>query len=141
MNKKTQLPAESVAASCSAEDCEHDWKEEYYGTRCSKCNTFYPTGCEPWMPDDDALSELQAIETIGDDLRDGGMDPDAPTMKCVRFNCDYAPLIYLKKEESKQTQNGFLIAKVDGWYCPVCACSYGPMTPPNAAPSHAEKNL
>lgn len=56
-------------------DCEHDWKEEYYGTRCAKCQTFYAFGCEPWSADDDALAELQAIRTCGDDLRDAGEIP------------------------------------------------------------------
>ena len=60
----------------SALDCEHDWREEYYGTRCAKCGTFYPFGCEPWMPDDEALTELQAMETTGDDLRDAGIEPN-----------------------------------------------------------------
>lgn len=26
----------------------HKWVEEYYGTRCTKCKTFYPHGCAPW---------------------------------------------------------------------------------------------
>ena len=55
--------------------CEHEWKEEYYGTHCAKCGTFYAFGTEPWMPDDPALAELQAIETCGDDLRDSGVMP------------------------------------------------------------------
>lgn len=48
-------------------DCEHDWKEEYYGTRCEKCGLFYPFGCEPWLPDDEANQELQRINEIDDD--------------------------------------------------------------------------
>src|SRR5690242_852784 len=27
---------------------QHDWKEEYYGVRCSKCGLFYAHGCAPW---------------------------------------------------------------------------------------------
>jgi hypothetical protein len=30
------------------EECKHEWKEEYYGTRCVKCDAFYPSGCAPW---------------------------------------------------------------------------------------------
>jgi hypothetical protein len=28
--------------------CQHEWREEYYGTRCARCDTFYPDGCAPW---------------------------------------------------------------------------------------------
>jgi hypothetical protein len=74
--------ADSGAAHGSANpsDCEHDWKEEYYGTRCTKCQTFYAFGCEPWAADDDALGQLQAMNTHGDDLRDAGIEPlsDSP---------------------------------------------------------------
>ena len=35
-------------------------------------------------------------------------------------------LIYLRRGEARQTERGgFLIAKVPGWYCPICAGSYG----------------
>jgi hypothetical protein len=29
-------------------DCAHEWKEEYYGYHCSKCDLFYPFGLAPW---------------------------------------------------------------------------------------------
>jgi hypothetical protein len=32
---------------------EHKWDEEYYGYRCSKCLTFIPFGCDPWLPNDE----------------------------------------------------------------------------------------
>jgi hypothetical protein len=69
--------------SVNPSDCEHDWKEEYYGTRCSKCGTFYAFGHEPWATDDDALAQLQAMNTQGDDLRDSGIEPlsDSPNTK------------------------------------------------------------
>jgi len=44
---------------------------------------------------------------------------------CTRFGCNRPPLIHLKKGDSRQTNNGFLIAKVPGYYCPTCAASYG----------------
>lgn len=28
--------------------CDHEWAEEYYGHRCSKCDLFYAHGCAPW---------------------------------------------------------------------------------------------
>lgn len=31
--------------------CKHEFKEEYYGTRCQKCDLFYPAGCAPWEPE------------------------------------------------------------------------------------------
>lgn len=43
---------------------------------------------------------------------------------CVIFRCDKATLVFLKRGETMQTGNGFLIAKLDGWYCPKCAGSY-----------------
>lgn len=34
------------------EDCkeweDHDWEDDYYGTRCKKCGLFFATGCAPW---------------------------------------------------------------------------------------------
>lgn len=59
-------PVRSTECSTAAE-CEHDWKEEYYGTRCTKCGTFYAFGCEPWLATDPALDELQANRTYGDE--------------------------------------------------------------------------
>lgn len=44
---------------------------------------------------------------------------------CVRWGCGDAKLIWLQKGEMRQTQNGFLIAHIAGWYCPACAGSYG----------------
>ena len=29
-------------------DCEHEWKEEYYGWQCVHCKLFYAFGCAPW---------------------------------------------------------------------------------------------
>ena len=33
-------------------ECAHDWREEYYGHRCSKCGLFFAFGCAPWDADD-----------------------------------------------------------------------------------------
>lgn len=46
--------------------------------------------------------------------------------KCIRFQCDEADLVWLEAGQSRQTYNGFLVAKVPGWYCPKCAGAYGP---------------
>lgn len=51
--------------------------------------------------------------------------PDRTPPKCRVFGCADAPLVWMKVGESRQTRNGFLIAKVKGWYCPICATSYG----------------
>lgn len=57
------------------------------------------------------------------------MDPDKPVkhIKCELRKCHACNLmlVYMKCGESKQTDNGFLIARVKGWYCPKCAGSYG----------------
>lgn len=29
-------------------ECHHDWQEEYYGTRCSRCYLFFAHGHAPW---------------------------------------------------------------------------------------------
>ena len=48
-------------------DCTHEWKEEYYGVRCPKCNTFYPYGSEPWLPLNDDIEGAQEWEDDEDD--------------------------------------------------------------------------
>lgn len=35
--------------------CNHEWKDEYYGSRCAKCDLFYPEGCAPWDIADDLI--------------------------------------------------------------------------------------
>lgn len=45
-------------------------------------------------------------------------------MKCTGFTCFDVPLIWLDRGQHVQTQNAFLIAIVDGWYCPKCAAGY-----------------
>ena len=46
------------------EECNHNWTEEYYGTRCTICNLFYPHGCAPW---DEIAYETDDIECDYDD--------------------------------------------------------------------------
>jgi hypothetical protein len=29
-------------------NCAHKWNDTYYGTTCSVCKLFYPSGCAPW---------------------------------------------------------------------------------------------
>lgn len=38
-------------------ECKHDWKETYYGVKCSECGLFYPHGSEPWLPDEEEPEE------------------------------------------------------------------------------------
>jgi hypothetical protein len=40
-------------------ECQHDWKEEYYGFRCTKCDQFHPYGLEPWAYFDESEEEFQ----------------------------------------------------------------------------------
>ncbi len=56
----------------------------------------------------------------------GSADP-----RCGAWGCHDAKLIWLITGESRQTKNGFLHVKITGWYCPVCAASYGNFSPPN----------
>lgn len=39
------------------DDCKHEWKEEYYGIRCIKCDLFYPDNCNWFAPLDDDPAE------------------------------------------------------------------------------------
>lgn len=45
--------------------------------------------------------------------------------QCVKSECNNEDLIYLRLGWALQTNNGFLIAKMKGWYCFNCAASYG----------------
>jgi len=47
-------------------ECQHDWKEEYYGTRCMKCDLFYPYGCAPWDDEDPWSSENDYVAACGE---------------------------------------------------------------------------
>lgn len=39
---------------------DHEWKEEYYGTRCAKCGLFFASGCAPW--DDETDEHREGID-------------------------------------------------------------------------------
>lgn len=59
-----------------------------------------------------------------------GVQPKAKTdgrstRKCVKWSCENAGLVFLKRGESHQTGNGFFTIHIDGWYCPKCGGSYG----------------
>ncbi|MCP9495910.1 MAG: hypothetical protein MSG64_15785 [Pyrinomonadaceae bacterium MAG19_C2-C3] len=47
-------------------DFNHEWKDEYYGTRCQKCDLFFPDGCAPW----DEPQELECCSHCGKDIYD-----------------------------------------------------------------------
>lgn len=68
-NRISMVHRESEGDEMSdAHECnwhEHEWREEYYGTRCRNCGVFYVHGQAPWdvdagadysepMPDRDA---------------------------------------------------------------------------------------
>lgn len=42
---------EQKSPSCLS--TQHDWKEEYYGYKCERCQMFIPYGSEPWLPVDE----------------------------------------------------------------------------------------
>lgn len=45
--------------------------------------------------------------------------------RCHRWGCEEAALVWMRKGDARQTFNGFLSAKIAGWYCPVCGGGYG----------------
>ena len=51
----TNQPDEGLGEMRCSSSCQHDWVEEYYGDRCSKCDLFYAHGTAPWCQsaDDD----------------------------------------------------------------------------------------
>jgi Zn finger protein HypA/HybF involved in hydrogenase expression len=53
-----------------SEDCKHEWKEEYYGIRCAKCDLFYPDNSNWFAP-------------IGHDIPD---ESDEETQVCPYCN-------------------------------------------------------
>lgn len=46
-------------------------------------------------------------------------------MNCSKCYPKPPTLVWMEVNQSRQTSNGFLIAKVPGWYCPRCAGCYG----------------
>jgi hypothetical protein len=46
-------------------------------------------------------------------------------LRCVKFGCENAVLIFSKTGAAWQSSNGFIIVKIDGWYCPNCGAGYG----------------
>jgi hypothetical protein len=44
------------------EVCQHKWVDEYYGTKCVLCETFYPFGCAPWDDQANDLDEMDEFE-------------------------------------------------------------------------------
>jgi hypothetical protein len=38
-------------------ECQHEWKQEYYGIRCTKCDLFYPDNSNWFAPQDDDYDE------------------------------------------------------------------------------------
>jgi hypothetical protein len=45
--------------------------------------------------------------------------------RCTKWGCDHRELTWMEAGGHAQTENGFLIPKVDGWYCCSCSGSYG----------------
>ncbi len=55
------------------EVCPHKWVDDYYGTKCILCETFYPFGCAPW--DDEVKDGFD----FGDDSEEwNDYDEDGP---------------------------------------------------------------
>ena len=60
--------------------------------------------------------------------------------KCNKFGCGgHASTKWLNIGESMQTANGFIIAKVSGWFCPICGGGYGSGDPPATVRQSAAK--
>lgn len=53
------------------------------------------------------------------------MSDQSTVMRCPRWGCSNIPLVWMEVGDSRQTFGGFIIAKIAGWYCPVCGGGYG----------------
>lgn len=75
-----------------------------------------------------ALAVAAGAQEIGRREFLARVSPRAVTVtprRCNVWGCSNAELKWMEVGDAMQTANGFLIAKVGGWYCPVCAGSYG----------------
>lgn len=80
-----------VAYAVAIDGCAHEWANEYYGSRCTKCNLFYADGNAPWdYVDEAAIEREEAIynykapcEVCGGEFWDGG----------TSCRCDQPPVI------------------------------------------------
>jgi hypothetical protein len=109
------------------ESCWRSWLYAKNGEILPECNG--EESAERVAPA--PLRELRAVEA---DVRKGSQVkslPLRPSPKCGAWGCHDADLIWLITGESRQTKNGFLVVKITGWYCPVCAASYGNFSIPN----------
>ena len=72
---------------------------------------------------DDVLADLEAKH---------GLSP-APgsAATCTNWKCYKQTLWWMEVGDCRQTNNGFLVVKIKGWYCPKCGGSYGGNPPPN----------
>lgn len=80
-----------VAYAVAIDGCAHEWANEYYGSRCTKCDLFYADGNAPWdYVDEAAIEREEAIynykapcEVCGGEFWDGG----------TSCQCDQPPVI------------------------------------------------
>lgn len=80
-----------VAYAVAIDGCAHEWKNEYYGSRCVKCDLFYADGNAPWDYIDEAVIEREEAiynykapcEVCGGEFWDGG----------TSCRCDLPPVI------------------------------------------------
>ncbi len=54
-------------------NCKHEWFDDYYGMRCKLCDTFYPHGCEPWLPQDEGYYFAEENRPEASELSDNDL--------------------------------------------------------------------
>lgn len=70
----------------------HDYKEEYYGHRCTKCGLFFAHGCAPWDDDDENYcddEDDEAWDDDDDDFFDCGMMADGTCSQAGSEWCEF----------------------------------------------------
>lgn len=73
---------------------------------------------------------LNTITDCIDEIFGGTQEACRPCPHCMITRCERAPLVWLRRGQSQQTENGFFTVTLDGWYCPKCGGSYGPTPKP-----------
>jgi hypothetical protein len=75
-----------------SEECEHDWKKEYYGLRCANCQLFYPDNGNYFAPLDNEFGYGEP-DPYTDDEEDEEYHSDTCTCEtCIQ---DYPERLYL----------------------------------------------
>lgn len=82
------MATENVIEIPNRGECQHEWREEYYGWRCQKCKLFFAFGCAPWEFAED--EDFDTFDGESDDSEfDCAMDRDGNCGMAGSEECDF----------------------------------------------------